>query len=247
MRPLYVLLPLVSAPVEHLVVLYIENHSFDHFFGCAAAELPGIDALPPNLTQPIDPNDPSKGNVTVRCGAAQYVCPHGPGGGAGEFYNWTAHATFGPAPVPPHGPYPPPTMGWFANATNGDQVVFDMFAPSQLPVKMALAKEFGLFDRFFSSVPAPSQPNHMFAQSGTSCGVTDTGVAYTQCGGKLPLFPQRTIYDSLLEAKKSFALYYVRRAQPLTEGAGWYCYLGSPAPKGPFTGPLGRPWPRCHA
>ena len=100
-------------------------------------------------------------------------------------------------------------MGGFANATNGDKVVFDLFAPSQLPVKMALAKEFGLFDRFFSAVPAPSQPNHMFAQSATSCGVTDTGVAYTECGGTLPLFPQRTIFDSMLaDGKQAPTLHY---------------------------------------
>ena len=203
------LLRLVPAPVTNLVVLYVENHSFDHYFGCATAELPGIDGLTGNEKQWIDPNDHSKGSVSIRCGASEYVCQHGPGSSAGRFYEWHKTAIFGAGvPVPDKGPYPNATMEGFANVTRGDNVVFDMFSPAQLPIKMALAKEFGLFDRFFSSVPAPSQPNHMFAQSATSCGATDTGVQYRQCGGTLPLFPQRTIFDSILEAGKNFALYY---------------------------------------
>ena len=71
-----------------------------------------------------------------------------------------------------------------------NEEVLSAFAPEQLPIKMTLAKEFAVFNRFYAAVPGPSQPNHMFAQSGTSCGVTETGVTYWKCGGLLPLFPQ---------------------------------------------------------
>ena len=73
---------------------------------------------------------------------------------------------------------------------------------------MTLAKEFAVFNRFYAAMPGPSQPNHMFAQSGTSCGTTETGVTYWSCGGLLPLFPQKTIYDSLSKAGKNFSIFY---------------------------------------
>ena len=74
-----------------------------------------------------------------------------------------------------------------------------LFAASQLPVKHSIAQNFGVFNKMFTSVHGPSWPNHMFAQSATSCGATETGVVFEQCGGVLPLFPQKTIYESLLE------------------------------------------------
>jgi phospholipase C len=94
-------------------------------------------------------------------------------------------------------------MGGFANhsAKHGYNAMW-AFNSSQLPVKIALAKEFALFNNFYAAIPGPSQPNHMFAQSGTSCGVTETGVVWNHCGGKWPLFPQKTIYDSLNESGK---------------------------------------------
>jgi hypothetical protein len=48
----------------------------------------------------------------------------------------------------------------------------------------------------------------MFAQSATACGATETGLVYEQCGGILPLFPQRTIYESLLDAGHDFGVFY---------------------------------------
>ena len=138
-------------------------------------------------------------------------------------------------------PYPPVTMSGFANRSVASMRAFNA---SQLPVKIALAKEFGLFNnlsphpepepdpepeharnslassqhyigcpppsqpapsvacthapwrvrvitRRYAALPGPSQPNHMFAQSATSCGVTETGTVYEECGGILPLFPQK--------------------------------------------------------
>ena len=74
-----------------------------------------------------------------------------------------------------------------------------MFAPEQIPVKHAVAKQFGVFvrptrnhrwrlhfhpfriraltssggwqNKYFTSVPSASTPNHLFAQSATSCGI----------------------------------------------------------------------------
>ena len=82
-----------------------------------------------------------------------------------------------------------------------------MFSGDQLPVKRALVRNFGTFNRMFSATPTASTPNHMFTQSGTSCGLDQDFVSYEDCGGIQPLFPQRTIYDNLVEHNKTIGMY----------------------------------------
>ena len=174
-------------------VIFFENRSFDHIFGCATKELPGIDGITPGMGNWRDPNDHSKGFVEVGCGKAEYVCSHD------EDHSFPGYKKmiFGPdSNVGAKAPYPNQTMSGYANHSEPSM---EAFAPEQLPIKLALAKEFGIFNNFYASIPGPSQPNHMFAQSATSCGATETGVVFEQCGGVLPLFPQKTIYESLLE------------------------------------------------
>ena len=82
-----------------------------------------------------------------------------------------------------------------------------MFSGDQLPVKRAIVRNFGTFNRMFSATPTASTPNHMFTQSATSCGLDVDGKAYTDCGGILPLFPQRTIYDSLVDHNRTIGIF----------------------------------------
>ena len=58
-------------------------------------------------------------------------------------------------------------------------------------------------DKLYTAVPSASEPNHLFIQSATSCGV-DGNENYERCGAavKPPVvtpkdFPQMTLYDSL--------------------------------------------------
>ena len=83
-----------------------------------------------------------------------------------------------------------------------------MFSGDQLPVKRAIAQNFGVFNHLYTAVPSASYPNHQFTQSATSCGVMDNVVNWTQCGGNQTQFPQRTIYDALADNGNSFAMYY---------------------------------------
>lgn len=141
------------APVEHFVVLYVENRAFDHIFGCAQDLLPGIDGVHGNETQWVDPTNHSKGVMHVRCGKANYVCNNGP---SQAFGTQTAEI-FGPdVDIGPRGPYPSAQMDGYAAATKQNQEALDLFSPDQLPIKTALAREFGLFNKFYSAMPGPS-------------------------------------------------------------------------------------------
>ena len=81
-----------------------------------------------------------------------------------------------------------------------------MFSPEQFPVKTALAKSFGVFNKLYTATPTASTPNHHFTQSATSCGSTNND-DYQACGGTTLLFPQLTMYDSMALDGVSFSFY----------------------------------------
>jgi len=194
--------PLTNPPprqqkINHFVMLYMENHAADNYFGCM--DLPGFDGIKGH-TVPKDPSDPSKGVVNITCGAAPYVCKGGPSYDtyAGKF--------------PPNGqannyPYSPQDDKYSAlhGASEGGTAV-TMFAPEQIPIKKAIAENFGVFNKMYTAVASASSPNHLFTQSATSCGM-QTNTLYNDCGGKDVYFPQPTIWDSLRLHNVSFGLY----------------------------------------
>lgn len=83
------------------------------------------------------------------------------------------------------------------------QTVMSGFRPEALPVYTELANEFAVFDRWFASVPASTQPNRFYVHSGTSHGAS-SNVRKDLING----FPQKTIFDSLDENELSFGVYY---------------------------------------
>ena len=90
-----------------------------------------------------------------------------------------------------------------------------MFSGDQLPIKKAISENFAVFNKMFTAVPGPSWPNHLFAQSATSCG-TSSNVMWNQCGGTTAQFPQMTIYDSLAMANVPFGIYVNDTCGPTT-------------------------------
>ena len=171
--------------IQHFVILFMENRPFDHYFGCM--DLPGADSaatMTRNRTLPIDPANPAAGSVNVTCGTAKYTC----GGGMG--YSIFS-GKFAPGSNVSHVPYGPQSdINSGLHGAKGEAI--KMFAPAQIPVKAAIARNFGVFNKLYSSVPAASTPNHLFAQSATSCGAADN-IVYSECGGDNVTFPQMTI------------------------------------------------------
>ncbi|KAL6519011.1 Phosphatidylglycerol/phosphatidylinositol transfer protein [Orobanche hederae] len=66
-----------------------------------------------------------------------------------------------------------------------------------------LVSEFAVFDRWFASVPASTQPNRLYVHSATSHGAT-SNVATLLAKG----YPQRTIFEDLDDAGIWFGIYY---------------------------------------
>ncbi|KAK3280572.1 hypothetical protein CYMTET_11592 [Cymbomonas tetramitiformis] len=204
--------PLHPAPprqnkVDHFVVLYMENHAADQIFGCM--DLPGFDGIPKS-GHVIDkfPGSGILGHINVSCGTSDYVCTSGPS------YD-TFSSKFAPLHETQAFKYPyggkeaqNDKYSWIHGLEMGgsNQTAVKMFSPEQIPVKTAAARAFGVFNKLFTAVPGPSSPNHLFTQSGTSCGMRNNQL-YDDCGGKNKTFPQRTIYDSMRLHNVSFSMF----------------------------------------
>ena len=152
-----------SKKIEHFVILMLENRAADHFFGCMG--LPGFDA----------PSNNTPGHISPSCGKAKYVCSGAPGFSFFDpfFAKGANSATY---------PYDDQAA---EHATAGGDAV-EMFSAEQLPIKAAIAHDYGVFNKMYASVPAASMPNHLFAQSATSCGAmtnVNGGWNGSNCGG----------------------------------------------------------------
>lgn len=75
--------------------------------------------------------------------------------------------------------------------------------PEVVPAYKALATEFAVFDRWFASVPTSTQPNRFYVHSATSYGAMSNVKQELVAG-----FPQKTIFDSIVNAGHSMGIYY---------------------------------------
>ena len=75
------------------------------------------------------------------------------------------------------------------------------YPPAKLPVLTTLAREFALFNGWFSSVPGPTLCNRAFAHYGTSFGHVDMNIFY-------PNTVFKSIYQRLDAKGKTAKIYY---------------------------------------
>jgi phospholipase C len=213
--------------VENFVVLFMENRAADHTFGCMLGDHPEFDGIPSTgHSVPADPNNASAGMVNVTCGGAEFVCK-----GGNSMSLWDSHFK-DPKDA---GEYPYGEQDdKYSGLTGATTVSMHAFNATQLPIKKAISEEFGVFNKYFSSTPTASTPNHLYAQSATSCGLKDNEL-YNACGGPTPNFPQMTIYDNLYLNNVSFGIYYNstcgedgNQTECQEKWSGGSVYVGSP-------------------
>ncbi len=183
--------------ISHVVVLMLENRSFDHMLGSLQKEL-GLDGVdtdaPPRSNQAAgapyqqipgalrvfpDNMDPRHEYPNVR----QQVNAGAMDGFAQDFASSVPHAQ-------------PPDI----------QQVMSYFMPGDLPALHTLARNFTVCDRWFASVPGPTWANRFFAHSGTSLG--HLAMPEGLFNLHLHWYSQDTIYDRLNDAKCDWKIYY---------------------------------------
>jgi phospholipase C len=216
-----VTLPAVPASfkkIEHIIVLMLENRSFDHLLGFMRANNPKISGLVGNETNYPDPNNSISPQTVGK--ATSSTMPFDPGH---EFMdvqlqlygpkNPPASAS-SPTPITPNDPAP--MNGFLCSAIYNAQQqkvdekdafrIMECFQPAQVMVLSALVQEFTLFNFWHSSLPGPTWPNRFFVHAATSGGLTDSPDDERIIEGFS--FPNGTIYDRLIDAKKEWRIYH---------------------------------------
>eukprot|EP01114_Cavostelium_apophysatum_P021888 TRINITY_DN7759_c0_g1_i1.p1 TRINITY_DN7759_c0_g1~~TRINITY_DN7759_c0_g1_i1.p1 ORF type:complete len:479 (+),score=77.80 TRINITY_DN7759_c0_g1_i1:172-1608(+) len=190
---------LPKSPIEHVVVLMLENRAFDHMVGYLKQSLNSeIDGLNGDESNPFHPGVPHSPYITVSDDAPYAeLCP-------GHEVPDATEQIFG-------GPYnykldPPPMNGFLANSlkVNGNQgtQVMKCFNSTSVPAISTLAAEFAIFDRWYSSVPGPTEVNRAYVHSATSNGMGENDLSVLLEG-----LPQKTIFNSLSDAGIDWTVY----------------------------------------
>jgi phospholipase C len=184
--------------IEHVVVLMLENRSFDHMLGFLYSDRgnrsPTGSAFEGLGGEESNP-DPKGAAVRVFPIEPSTASPYFmPGADPGEGYNATNAQLFGPttAPTPPHAT----NQGFvtdYAYTLEWEQRehwpivpgtvaadIMGIFTPAMLPVLSGLARGFATCDQWFSAAPTETMPNRAFASAGTSQGhMDDATKSYT--------------------------------------------------------------------
>lgn len=190
--------------IDTIVVLMLENRSFDHLFGYLQGPGYDVDGLTQTEVNYLDPVRRS-GQVRVS-DDAPYVPDVDPSPGH-EFPN-VATQLHGPANTPGLGS----NIGFvydYASVAGSAKAgaVMRCFSPRRLPVITTLAREFAICKAWFSSLPGPTWPNRFFAHCATSGGYVDGAVTRE--------YTMRTLYQNLSDAGIGWRVYYHDMPQSL--------------------------------
>ncbi len=94
----------------------------------------------------------------------------------------------------------------FPESDKGKEIEFmRFFSPEQIPALTTLAQKFVSCDRWFSSVPGPTGPNRLFAHTASSGGYT--GSLWLAEDGLNPPEEMKTIFESLHNKNVSWKIY----------------------------------------
>ena len=178
--------------IDNIVVLMMENHSFDNFFGMLGrGDGFSLDRSGrPKATNPlVDGRLQRAFHMPTTC-----QLPSRPSN------DWEAS----------HNAYNGGRMNGFARTAIGPgsteivgSVAMGYWTGADLPFTYALARHFPIADRWFSSVMADTDPNRRYLIAGTSAGMTSdvgTGAGNAIANSELTIpLPEGTVFDLLSE------------------------------------------------
>ena len=211
--------------IEHVVVLMLENRSFDSMLGRLYPKSEAFDGLSGEETNPDkDGNPVGVWNISDMDRPSMAIPDPDPG----ELWTDINEQLFGSKLV--SSPAPVPNMKGFVKNYQSQtdkpadayvpRSVMHYFLPEQVPVISRLARQFAVSDRWHASAPCQTWPNRFFVHTGTAQGYENNSP---------PQFPYEmpTIYNRFegLEIGNGWKIYFHDVPQTLTLARLWH-HLG---------------------
>lgn len=191
-------------PIKHVVVLMLENRSFDHMLGGMTKIDPTVEGIQPN--QPASNTAPN-GTIVQQQPIADWVVRRD--------LNHELDGTLkqiGP-PAKPMSGFVTSYVDRYQDASDAelDQVMAyfpfgDEPNTDSLPVLHGLARNFAVCDHWFASMPGPTWQNRFFAHSGTCLGHTEMPSQTNPLA--MRLYYQETIFDRLSDSNIDWAIFH---------------------------------------
>ncbi len=199
------------ADIKHVVVLMLENRSFDSVLGRLYSDRADFDGLKGDESNEWD-------SRTFDVWRSEAMTPEAaclPNPDPNELFADMTEQVFGAGLEPPS---PPAMSGFVSNymrtATNDPRGVMHGFTPDQVPVISELARSFGMSDRWHASAPNQTWPNRFFVHTGTAAGYVNNSPVH---------FPylMPTIFSRLTQCQRSWRIYFHDAPQTATLSALW--------------------------
>lgn len=195
----------MSGDIDSIIVVMLENRSFDQMLGFLAHPSPDFDRLTGNESNPA--SEPEEPPVRVTATALRTL-PLDPGHGHAEvMLQLTGKRSWPP-------PYVITNSGFVASyegvglrekkRRGFGPLIMKCQPTGNVPVLAELARSFAVCTRWFSSVPGQTWPNRNFAHAATSDGEVDNS---------LRLYTNRTIFEHLGAADRRWEIYHKGAAQ----------------------------------
>src|SRR5215813_8821144 len=197
-------------PIKHVIVLCLENRSFDQMLGCFKEKFPDLDGIDPAAPQTcLD----DQGNAYTQRATTLRQMPND------KTHLWDPHHEVEHVHMQIEGDpdHPAQMKGFVFNFAKAypdstrqtRQHIMDYYPRRFLPGLHSLAEDFTICDRWFSSLPGPTWPNRFFALSGTASGrvaMPGDGTHHADLPGFFEQ-NQETIFDRLNEQRGALFLH----------------------------------------
>lgn len=219
----------INDPIQHVIVLMMENRSFDHLLGDATKIYPVLEGIPQTSNKYRNVSSSSarvyeqKNNAAAKIGkdvphehieVLQQMGEHtsNPMGGFVDAYIQAAQFD----------------EKKLADREQLQQVMsyFPFGDPPEndsLPALHTLARHFLICDHWFSSMPGPTWQNRFFIHSGTCKGHVKMPTRQTLLQD-MHLYDQDTLYDRLSDAGKKWRIYHDGMPQSIVMSHMWLKY-----------------------
>jgi phospholipase C len=211
--------------IKHVVVLMLENRSFDCMLGWlyhGEGKIDGLDGTQQNSWHRPDGTTTEYRVWSSEAMTSEAACVPNPD--PGEYYADITMQIQGMADQNTVNPGAPTMNGFVDNymrqkANAGDppfdpRAVMHYFTPDEIPAMKALAEAFAVSDKWHASAPNQTWPNRFFAHTGTAAGYVNNSPTHFP-------YQMETVFNRLDSAGVSWRVYFHDMPQSSTLAKLW--------------------------